>query len=159
MQQSINYVVTEDDLVEALRHHWRPSRAMFSLQLFIGTFVILMMFFGPTEMIQLLALACVLTFFLTRRVIGPWIQRNTYRKSPILQEPLKLSFDDEGFSLEGESGQSTIVWDRFLKWKDSDTYVLLYISPRQYYIVPKRLRDEDFDVDTLVSLLQENVTD
>lgn len=158
MEQSVRYTVTEDDCVQALRLHWRPTRGVLSIQIFLGTFVIIMAIFGPTQTIQLLAVACILVFFLTRRVIGPWIQRNTFRKSKILQEPLILTYDDEGVHLKGESGESRMTWDRLMKWKDSETYLLMYISPRQYYIIPKRLRDQDFDVDGLCERLAANVS-
>jgi hypothetical protein len=150
MSTSATYTVTEQDTVEALRLHWRTTRPILFLQVVIGFWVIALVFIGPTEIIRFLAIACVVMFILIRLILGPLIQRRTYRKYKLLQEPVTLNFDDDGVKLSTDSYYINLKWDKFIRWKDDDNYILLYISPRQYYVIPKRIMDDGFKLEVFI---------
>lgn len=154
MSTKATYTVTEQDTVEALRLHWRTTRPIFFLQVVIGFWVVALVFIGPTEIIRLLAIACVVMFILIRIILGPQIQRRTYRKYKLLQEPVTLTFNDETVKLSADSYDTNLKWDQFVRWKDDDYYILLYVSPRQYYVIPKRIMDDGFDIDGFIETLR-----
>lgn len=154
MSNEVKYTVTEEDTVAALRLHWKPSRVIRSFQIFIAMWVVILAFVGPTNTIKILALSCITVYILTRKLLGPYIQRRTYRKYKLLQEPVYLSFDADGVKLSAESYNTSITWDHLVRWKDDDRLILLYVSPRQYYVIPKRIGDLGFDVDGFLETLR-----
>ncbi|MFP6584592.1 MAG: YcxB family protein [Candidatus Hydrogenedentota bacterium] len=154
MSNEVDYLVTEEDTVAALRLHWKPTRVIQSFQIFIGVWVVILAFVGPTNTIKILALSCIGFYILTRKFLGPYIQRRTYRKYKLLQEPVSLSFDADGVKFVAQSYNTAITWKHLVRWKDNDRFILLYVSPRQYYVIPKRIGDDGFDVEGLIETLR-----
>jgi len=157
MSNEANYTVTEDDTVAALRLHWKPSSRIRSFQLFIAVFVVILAFVGPTNMIKILSLICIAVYILTRRILGPYIQRRTYRGYKLLQEPVSLYYDVNGVKFSSESYNKSLDWNQVVRWKDDERLILIYVSPRQYYVIPKWIRNECFNVEEFLETLRKYI--
>jgi hypothetical protein len=54
-------------------------------------------------------------------------------------------------------GEGTLVWENILKWRQSDRFVLLYLMPRLFHVLPKSVASQGFDVAALVERLNRHV--
>ena len=48
-------------------------------------------------------------------------------------------------------------WSKVFQWRQNDQFVLIYTMPIIYYIIPKSIEREGFDVPLLIKRLGEHV--
>jgi len=102
---------------------------------------------------DVLFLVTIIAFVLNFTVYIPWKTRRVYRQQKALQRELSFKFDDAGVSVSNENGQSVTPWDDYLKWKQNDRLILLYLSDCMYHMLPKRMFAESADFNRLGELL------
>jgi hypothetical protein len=44
-----------------------------------------------------------------------------------------------------------------LEWRQNDDYVLVYLMPRMYHIIPKSIEESRFDLKSLIAALGKKV--
>ena len=77
--------------------------------------------------------------------------RRTYLQHKALQRPLTVRFTDDAFICESETGAIRMPRRDFLKWKMDDRTILLYITGRMFYMIPRQVIGGQ---DTLESLIR-----
>jgi YcxB-like protein len=88
------------------------------------------------------ALAVIATF-------GFWLPYRTvrsYRQRKGMQRQLRMVPTEPGLLGENETGQATVPWADFLKWKEGNGAFLLYVSDDVFHIVPKRFFQSANDI-------------
>ena len=66
------------------------------------------------------------------------LARNTMRTSPLFQNEIHCTFTDSGVEMKTSASQSRVDWSGFHRAVELKEFVLLYMSSRVFYIVPKR---------------------
>jgi hypothetical protein len=146
----VNFQFTLDDYRNAFRTHYRKgasayTRWMLKLTLIIGV---------------LLLLAGVLLVITGQRALGvvlppvlvgalwTWLgmgktyllsARSQFKKSPVLREPRRIEFSDDGVKTDSGIASSQVSWKAILRYVESSDTFLLYTSPACFAIVPKRV--------------------
>lgn len=69
----------------------------------------------------------------------PLTVRESYLKQHGKFGKLTYRFGNSGVRVGNENVESDVPWEDYLKWKESDQMILLYLSGRTYTIVPKRM--------------------
>ena len=103
------------------------------------------------------AVGCVLTWLLIRCVLSPWMLRRHYRSYKAIQGEQTVSVRDEGVQFFSDSGESRLRWDKVFKWRRDDAYILVYVMPRLYHLVPRRVAEQGFDIAGLEAALAQHV--
>lgn len=80
-----------------------------------------------------------------------------YRKYPAIQQPMSIDLLDDGIAFTAATGQGNLTWPTIVKWRQNERVVLVYLSPRLYHLVPKRLAQDGFDVNTMTDALDRSV--
>lgn len=88
---------------------------------------------------DILFLVTIVAFILNFTVYIPWKTRRVYRQQKALQRGLSFKFDDAGASISNENGHSTSPWSDYLKWKQNDHLILIYLSDCMYHMLPRRM--------------------
>ncbi|MBF5005483.1 YcxB family protein [Diaphorobacter caeni] len=93
------------------------------------------------------------------RLIGEPLARRQYRRYPAMHMPQTLSLldDESGALLTSSLGESRVAWNLIIHWGENDSYLLLFLQPRMYFIVPKRADPEQLVIGRLRTLLRERV--
>ena len=83
--------------------------------------------------------------------------RRRYRSSRVAREEIILNLDEYGLRYESLNIDYKLVWNDIFRWRYNDSYVLIYLTPRIYFIVPRALTSQSFDVAQLMGSLNNNV--
>ncbi|WP_027709752.1 YcxB family protein [Zooshikella ganghwensis] len=81
--------------------------------------------------------------FIIRRFYTPWYLKRHFHKYPAIQKPISISVLENGVKFESESGEGTIMWNEIHHWREGKDMVLIYLAPKIYYVVPKRVPEVD----------------
>ena len=70
---------------------------------------------------------------------------------------MQIALNEEGIEFSTADSNGMIRWEKFLKWRQNDNYLLVYLMPRMYYIIPKSIEASGFDLAALTSALETNL--
>lgn len=101
--------------------------------------------------------AIALFFIIYPRAAMFYRSRRSLTQSPMWQGRVLYDFDDDGFTYRGPRASSLITWKAVVKWKETRTLFLFYVSPRSSAIVPKRFLRAPADADAIRELLRLHV--
>ena len=163
----VNFQFTVDDYLNAFRAHYRKgasafTRWMLRLVLVVGVlFLLLSVLFVITGQ---RALNVVLPPFLFGAV-WTWAgmgntyllsARSQFAKNPVLREPRRIEFSDDGVKTDSGIASSKVSWKAILRYVESSDTFLLYTSPACFAIVPKRVLQPE-QVNELRRLFQTHI--
>jgi hypothetical protein len=74
-----------------------------------------------------------------------------------IQELIAAELTDKGIKFSNADGEAILSWSKVFQWRQNDQFILIYGMPILYYIVPKSIGREGFDVPLLVQRLAEHV--
>lgn len=67
------------------------------------------------------------------------VQRN-WNRYPAAHRQQRFSFDNNGMTTIDDVGNPAVTnWDKFIRWSETKSSFMLYISPLLWIVVPKRL--------------------
>ena len=101
--------------------------------------------------------ALILLLVLNFGVYLPWKTRRMYRQQKALQRELTYRFDDSSVFASNENGESTTPWEDYLKWKQNDQMILLYLSDCLYQMIPRSMFGQPDDFDKLSELVRSKI--
>jgi hypothetical protein len=152
--------ISEKDYVSALKLYGKLTPKMLAIYLLVAGVLVLVAVFGTTLLssgaIGGLAGGGIVVIF-GRYVITPILARRHYREYKAIHDAFAISLSDDGVCIESSNAKGFLPWSDILKWRENDEFLLLYLMPRLYHIVPKSLSEEGFDIDLLVNGLNKNV--
>jgi hypothetical protein len=154
-------IIQPGDYVKAQYLHMRP-RPLYEI---LGI-IVLALFFWATwiaitdddhDAFDLLYLALIIALILNYTVYIPWKTRRVYRQHKALQRELSFKFDATGALVTNENGQSRMPWSDYLRWKQNDHLILIYLSDSMYHMLPSRLFVDPDDFEKLGELLTSKI--
>lgn len=152
------YRITEDDYVNAMKLAAKTSVWLLLIYSILSIALILLVIFGPLSGITIAALAGSFIFAMGWRYIGlPIISRRHYRKSKLLHEESSIELLEDGIRSTSSTGNGKLTWDKMLKWRQNKNCILIYLAPRLFAIIPKRIGSNGFDNSLLSSTLLSHV--
>ena len=117
-------------------------------------------FFGPPVLRRPLIIGLVVGIpfgVFWQYVINPLWAKKHYRKYKGIQEQITIELKDEGVWFSSEDYSSIIKWEKIFKWRQNDSYLLIYPMPRMFYVIPKVIENSGFDLSPLIEALQAKV--
>lgn len=143
------YTISEEDYVHALRLHARltPLRM-------VGTAVSLLLIaviasIAPRGMQPVFwgaFIGAVMMVVLGRWVLIPWQARRAYRKYKAIQDEFSLDFVPDGMQVASVDASGVVPWGKMLKWREDEKFILVYLMPRLFHIVPKSVAEQGLDL-------------
>ena len=95
--------------------------------------------------------------FVLRNLYSPWYLRHHYDKYKAVKKPISISILDEGVKFTSESGEGLLNWQEIHHWREGSSMILIYLAPRIYHMVPKRIAEVGFPLRELKEKLIEHV--
>ena len=92
-----------------------------------------------------------------RFIVIPMQGRRQYRKYKAIQGEFAIELEDEGLQMTFANGYSLVRWDQTLKWREDEQFILIFPMPRIYYVVPKHVASQGFNVELLRQKLTSHV--
>lgn len=154
------YRISEDDYVNAMKLFYKLSPILIAIFLAVTLVLIGLIVFGSpaTQAGAIGGLAGgAIVLVVGRYIISPIISRQHYRKYKAIHEEMTIELLDDGLRFFSKNGDGKLIWDNMLKWRQNDKYILIYPMPRLYYVLPKSIESNGFDVSLLTSQLAKHV--
>lgn len=156
----IEALLGPDEYIRANNLYGSPSRRIILLYGLVITGLVVTALAGDhqTRFIALGALAGgVVGHYAFARLLGPWLVRRNYRKYPLMQKPFFVRTEPDGITFRTENGTTVVAWKDILKWRENAEFILLYVAPNRYHIVPKQLAAAGLDLSALTRILRDTV--
>lgn len=156
----VTYTISERDYVRVSNLCSKLTPKVMGMFIIVVSALALAAFFQLSQgnvvsMSGLVGGLAFLVFF--RLVINPIMGKRSYRKYKSIQNPITINLEDEGVRFTNADSNGIIKWENILKWRQNDSYILIYSMPRLYHVVPKTIEDSGFDLLSLIEKLRNNV--
>lgn len=141
---NITYKLTLNEYQEGVNFHYKTGKRPLFIAVFLGVATFMMMvgtdFNNTREVIDnmLITFFALAFYLLFTRMITAYQAKRTYNKSPILSKEITLRISGKGITHDKKNNKDILPWGTFTKWKQNDKYYLLYTSPYQFNVIPKR---------------------
>jgi len=156
----IQYNITERDYIKSAKLAAVATRKQFHWLGIVGFGLLLFALFGPKDIKgfgYIGLIGGVVGYLASLHVISPWQAKISYRNYKIIQDTIKLTLEEDGYTMESINGTNEMKWENLLKWREDENIILVYYTPKIFHTVPKRLADLGFDMEHFRNLLQENL--
>jgi YcxB-like protein len=144
----LEYQLTTADLREGLRLHkpdLGPTRVVGILACLtlIGLGGLLHLVPGPPAAIADLRMYSSVSLWLGTALLlmiltQTWTLQSGLRRRAACEERTQVIVGEDGLHAEARGARSTIEWKRICRFRESSGHFLLYHTPEQYFILPKR---------------------
>lgn len=144
---NITYQLTLNEYQEAVNFHYKTGKRPIFIAVFLGTATFMLMVgtdFSNTRevMDNMIITFFALSFYLLfTRMITAYQAKKTYNKSEILSKEVTLRISGKGITHDKKNNNKIIPWDTFSKWRQNEKYYLVYTTPYQFNVIPKRVLD------------------
>lgn len=154
------YQISEDDYLATMRLHAKITPGWLVVLIGFGVALAMLAILDPADL-RAPAMGGLIggmfAIVIMRLFVAPALSRKHYRNYKAIREQMEVELLDEGIRFTSPHGASTVLWEMVHRWRQNDTYVLIYLMPRLFYIVPKEVASQGFDVTALVQCLSANV--
>lgn len=154
------YRISEDDYVNASKLFGKLTLR----QIIIFASAVLLLLIstlfttGDIKYITLVGVCVGLLYFVIGwYIVSPILVRSQYKKYKAIHDEFEISLLEDGVFIASSSGSGKVLWNTINKWRENDDYILIFPMPRLYYIVPKSLKANGFDMPLLVKQLTHHV--
>jgi hypothetical protein len=159
----VQYRITENDYAQLARFHaWRRFITRPSATQFVVLGVALFVVGVAVHPVAALIIAIATVVFVILYAVGLFIltprqARRQYRQYKAIQELITAELTEAGVKLSNGDGEAILPWSKVFQWRQNDKFILIYAMPLLYYIVPKSIELDGFDIPLLVQRLAERV--
>lgn len=102
-------------------------------------------------------IGCLSVALVGRYIVSPILARNHYRKYRGTDDEFAVELIEDGVRFTSPNADGKIIWDKMLKWRQNEKYVLIYPMPRFFHIAPKSVAAQGFDLRVLINGLRSHV--
>jgi hypothetical protein len=154
------YRISEADYVRATKLYARPSLRGIGVVLTIvlilgGTAAFAPPLFDSLAFGGLIGLAIIVPVM--HYIVVPLRSRLHYRRYKAMHDEATVELLEDGLRFTSAIGEGKLPWNYILKWRQNDDYILVYPMPKLFYVVPKSIASNGFDVSALAGSLARHV--
>lgn len=145
---NITYQLTQDEYQQAVNLHYKKGKRVLMLAIYIILATMIVIFgtdFSNTREITTNIIAAFFSisfYMLFVRILSGYQAKSVYQKSTTLPHEITLHISGKGIKLDKDSHKHAIPWSAFSKWKNDESFYLLYTNPRRFNVIPIRAMNE-----------------
>jgi len=158
-----DFQLTQDDYAEAQVSHFtsKLGRRFFWVMLLSAAALLVMVANGLVDPTKAREMAAPGIFFATMLLLMAWLRsgmlyRRQFNRLKPLQQTIHFEAGESGIVYRTSKGESTTRWEGFERWRESTGCFLLYVQPRLFFVVPKRVLNSE-QVATFRELLRSRI--
>ncbi len=152
---SIRYRITEPEFMIACNGHWSAHRQSSLSNVITGAVAIIV---GLALLLFTLWLGIVLTaiggLLLLITLLRSLLWRRAFREAKKYNNNISIIIKDDSINVECAEGKSDLNWDFFTWYLETPDHVLLYMTKRNFSIIPKNAFQDDGSLQTFLNLVE-----
>lgn len=149
------YQISETDYVHAYVLSLRLSAWTQVVIGLISMVVVAAMWLFSLALSLVIYFVCVMAVaMLVKFVFSPWIAQRYYRRHRAIWEPYCVEMLSDRLIISSTRGCSHLLWHQIYSWRHDEHVVIIYPKPRYFYILPKSISNQGFDISQLLSELR-----
>ncbi len=134
-----SYILTESEVVSAMKLNGRGSNKTLMALLMVGVALVLVGIFTAYRALGIGgAVGGLIGYFAVQFLLIPFNAKKQYRQNRALRNEITMLLSQQGISFKSESGESKLQWSDIHKWKYGKGIYLLYITSNMFHMVPSR---------------------
>ena len=155
MQDQFDVTLDEADFVEAYRPAPRRGRVA-NLALLLAVMLALLlaallirfpdarMAFNESPLVigltgaVILAASLVVGLLIAAPALRRHAARSTLNDHPGMRDPMHYEFDPEQFRVRSTYTEASYPWHQLWDWRESERVLIVFPTPRNFYVIPKR---------------------
>jgi hypothetical protein len=152
--------ISEADYVAAITLSNRPTQAVGRLFGAAALLLLATAIVGPEGLRVPIwggLLGGFICFIVIRYVTTPYIARRHYQNYKVMHSEFQVELLSDGIQFNTEDAHSKITWEKMLRWRHNETYILIYLMPKLFYVLPKAVDSKGFDTASLITQLTKKV--
>ncbi len=152
---SIRFRLTEAEFIKACNAHWSAhhqgtlSNAICGTAAFVLGVALLFFIFWPA--LILMAAGGILLSMIGLRT---FLWRRAFRDAKKYTQDISVVINDDFIHVETAEGKSDLNWNFFTWYLDTTEHVLLYVTKRNFSVIPKSAFQDNERVQTFVDLVK-----
>lgn len=152
------YVLTESDLVTAMKLHGQGSKRVQVALVSLGVLLSIIAIFASYKFYAILIIAGgVIGYFAVYFFVIPFQAKKQYRELKSIQSEMRLRIEDKGIMIESCIGNSNLDWSHFKKWAYNESIIIMYITSRMFYMLPRRVLENEEQFESILEILSNNI--
>ena len=152
---TIRYRITEPEFMRACNAHWSAHRQGTVSNLMASAAAIVLglalLFFVSWFALILVAVGGVLLFITWLR---SFLWHRAFREAKKYNEDIAVVIKDDSVHVESAEGKSNLNWNFFTWYLDTPEHVLLYLTKRNFSVIPKSAFQDEQVVQSFVDLVR-----
>ena len=156
----IEYTITTRDHTRAMMLFCHPTRKQILILVLITLAImgiLAWIYQVITPIFSIIPLGGIAGMVMYIYIFVPLWAKWVYRNYKLIHNKYELTMNEEGLFYQDRQGFSTLKWTDYMRWRENKEYILLYLSPALFHIIPKRLSEAGLDLDFLKEKLQEHL--
>lgn len=149
----IEGIIKESDYLRSQYLHLRP-RPIFAI---IGL-LLLLLFLWALIRSQSWGIGAALVYLaLWFLVLIPWQAKKNYRQYKALSEPVSVEVQQDGLFFKRENGEGLVPWSHIIKWRQSNTLLLLYPASNVFHLIPSHFFPTNESFSEFKEIIRKNI--
>lgn len=156
----VQYRISENDYVNTMKLSVGNRMQKLSIVCLLTTVPLIFIAYYTRSPLREGAIMALIACFAAGMMVAyilPLIARRDYRKYKAIQGILTVELLDHELRIGAETGETRLAWDKILKWRHNEHYILIFLMPRLFYVVPKSVESSGFNVSMLIDKLSQQV--
>ncbi|PTX56511.1 YcxB-like protein [Litoreibacter ponti] len=158
MAITLTYSFTEDEFMRAARVLWSyrgigdvGNWVLVGLSLIAGPALLLNGLWTGWLFLGAAAIFATITWARNR------IWRRAFPKMVKYTAPITATFSPDGVHTVSAQGESTLPWKKFQSYAETPNYVFLFLSRRDFSVIPKSAAQDPMQIEELRDLMAANL--
>ena len=152
------FILTESELVTAMKLHGQGSKAVRVSLVLLGALLAAIAIFTSYKFFPLLIISGGAVGYTAAYFFGiPFQAKKQYKELKSIQSEMQIVIENEGIKLESITGNSNLDWSHFKKWAYNENIIIMYITSRMFYILPRRVLENEEQFKNIVEILSNNI--
>ena len=161
---SVSFAISEQDYVKSAQLNGELTKKTKTVHLVIDTLLVLA---GVSSLLNGnivlgsafigAAIGAVTLPILLKIFVVPFLLKRHYKKYRQMQKPMSVELTADGLSFKTETGSAILKWPDIYAWRENSEYIIIYIAPKIYHVLPVRIGENGFPISELKNVLLSNV--
>ncbi len=154
---SIEYQLTKKEFLQACNYHWNSHKVGIKSMIILGivgialgSILICLKFLTELAVAFVILSIILLILPLIRHII--W--QKSFDNNKKFHNKTKVVFDDNLLHVKGALGSSELKWDIYSNYLETPEYVLLYMTKRNFSVIPKYAFESQYSLTSFINLVK-----